>query len=254
MQKPDNSILILILSAAFCLILLGSPIVALSQEGVIASTPLAGAIAKAAGAKEVRVLSPEGAMHPPEYDLKPSDLLKLEGAKIVIYGGYERMVSKLLEISREKNIFLLQVGTETSPESLIASARKISEVLKTEKDEQVWERQFIEELKTLQKKLSSFSGKRAIVHPYAYAFCKWANLTVVKTVNPAELTPRVVADAVAQKPDLVVDVLHFPVARVIAENAKCKYIQIINFPGVENTKTLKDIFDYNSMQIIKVFQ
>ena len=157
MQKSDNPIIILVISAAFSLIFLSSPIVVLSQEGVVASTPLAGAIAKAAGAKEVRVLSPEGAMHPPEYDLKPSDLLKLEGAKIVIYGGYERMVSKLLEISREKNILLLQVGTETSPENLIASARKISQVLKTEKEEQVWEKQFMERIEDASKTSSLLS-------------------------------------------------------------------------------------------------
>ena len=57
-----------------------------------------------------------------------------------------------------------------------------------------------------------------------------------------------------QKPDLVVDILHFPNAEVIAENAACKSIQVINFPGVENTKALEDVFEYNSTQLLKVFQ
>jgi hypothetical protein len=164
------------------------------------------------------------------------------------------MVSKLLETSREKNILALQIETETSPESLIASARKISRALKTEKEEQVWEKQFIEKLKTLQKKISPFSGKRAIVHQYAYSFSKWANLSILQMISPGELTPKVIADALVQKPELVVDVFHFPVARVVADNAKCKYIQIINFPGVENTKTLKDVFEYNSTQLIQAFR
>jgi zinc transport system substrate-binding protein len=251
MRKSDNPILFLVL---FFLILFSCPITTLSQEVVVASTPLAGAIAKAAGAKEVRVISPEGTRHPPEYDLKPSDLFKLEGARIVIYGGYERMVSKLLETSRRKNILLLQIGTETSPEALIASAKKISRTLKTEKEEQVWERQFLEKLNILQKKISPFSGKRAIVHEYAYPFSKWANLSIAQMITPGELTPKVVADAVIKKPELVVDILHFPVARVIAENARCRYIQIINFPGVEDTRTLEDIFEYNSMKVIEAFQ
>jgi zinc transport system substrate-binding protein/iron/zinc/copper transport system substrate-binding protein len=73
-------------------------------------------------------------------------------------------------------------------------------------------------------------------------------------IKPGELTPKGIADAVAQKPELVIDILHFPIARVIAENAKCKYIQIINFPGVEGTKTLEDVFEYNSMQLIRAFR
>jgi hypothetical protein len=256
MQKSANPFVLglLLLLVEISVMLFSFPLTTPAQEVVVASTPLVGAIARAAGAKEVRVISPEGTRHPPEYDLKPSDLSKLEGAKIVVYGGYERMISKLLETSREKNILLLQIGAETSPESLIASARKISQTIKTEKEERVWEKQFIEKLKTLQRKISPFSGKRAIVHQYAYSFSKWANLSIVQTISPGELTPKVVAEAVAQKPELVVDILHFPVARVIAENAKCKYIQIINFPGVENTKTLEDIFEYNSMQIIKASQ
>jgi len=77
---------------------------------------------------------------------------------------------------------------------------------------------------------------------------------VIQTISPGELTPKVIAGAVMQKPDLVVDILHFPNAKVIAENAGCKYLQVINFPGVENTKALEDIFEYNSTQLLKAFQ
>jgi hypothetical protein len=256
MQKSANRFVtgLLLLLVESSVMLFSFPLGTRAQEVVVASTPLVGAIARAAGAGEVRVISPEGTRHPPEYDLKPSDLFRFEGARIVIFGGYERMVSKLLETSRKKNILALQIETETSPESLIASTRKISRALKTEKEEQIWEKQFIERLKALQRKISPFSGKRAIVHLYAYPFSKWANLSIVQMISPGELTPKVIADAVAEKPELVVDVFHFPVARVVAENAKCKYVQVINFPGVGNTKTLEDVFEYNSSQFIKAFR
>jgi zinc transport system substrate-binding protein/iron/zinc/copper transport system substrate-binding protein len=191
--------------------------------------------------------------HPPEYDLKPSDLLKFEGAKVVIYGGYERTVPKLLEASKNKNILAIQIDTDTSPENLISQARKISEVLKTEKEEQFWERKFVEKLKELQKKIHPFSGKRAVVHRFAQPFAQWAGLELVQIVSPGELTPKVIGNAVAKHPELVVDIYHFPVARTIAENAKCKYIQVINFPGVGNTQTLEDIFEYNSQELLKIF-
>ena len=67
------------------------------------------------------------------------------------------------------------------------------------------------------------------------------------------MTPKVIGDTVAKNPDLVVYIYHVPVAQVIAENAKCKYIQVINFPGMGNTQGLEDIFEYNCIQLIKIF-
>jgi zinc transport system permease protein len=236
------------------LLFLSFPTTALAKETVVASTSLTGAIAKAAGAKEVRVVVSSEMRHPPEYDLKPSDLLKFEGAKVVVYGGYERMVSKLLEASKNKNILAIQVNTDTSPENLISQARKISAILKTEKKEQAWEERFLERLKELQKKISPFSGKRAVVHLFAQPFAQWAGLQIVQIVSPGELTPKVIADSIAKNPDLVVDIYHFPVAQAIAENAKCKYIQVINFPGVDHTQSLEDLFEYNSNKLLKIFE
>jgi ABC-type Mn2+/Zn2+ transport system permease subunit len=233
--------------------LLSFPVSSLAQDVVVASTSLAGAIAKAAGAKEVRVIVSSEMRHPPEYDLKPSDLFKLEGAKAVIYAGYERMTSKLIEASKNKNILAIQVNTETSPENLISQARRISEVLNTGEEERIWEKKFMEKLKGLQGQIHPFSGKRAVVHGFARPFAEWAGLQIVQIVSPGELTPKVIADAVGRKPDLVVDIFHFPVARAIAENAKCKYIQVINFPGIENTRSLEDVFEYNAAQLQRIF-
>lgn len=236
------------------ILLLNFPSPASAQEAVVASTSLAGAIAKAAGAKEVRIIVSSEMRHPPEYDLKPSDLLKFEGAKVVIYGGYERMVSKLLEASKNKNILAIQIDTETSPENLISQARKISKVLGTEREEHVWEEKFLEKLKELQKKISLYSGKRAIVHRFAQPFAQWAGLSIAQIISPGELTPKVIGDAIAKNPELVVDIYHVPVAQVIAENVRCKYVQVINFPGVENTQTLEEIFEYNSKELLKIFK
>jgi zinc transport system substrate-binding protein len=228
------------------------PTVGKAEDAVVATTSLTAAIAKAAGAKEVKVLTPPGQKHPPEYDLKPSDLLKIEGAAVVIYAGYEMMVSKLLETA--KGIQAIQVSTDTSPETLISQARKISKILKSEKDEEAWEQKFLRELAEMQKKLSPYAGKRAVVHHFAQPFAKWAGLTVVHVIRPGELTPRAIAEAAAQAPDVVVDILHFPVAKVIAENAKCRYAQVINFPGVNETSSLEDIFQYNSTELMRAFQ
>jgi hypothetical protein len=226
----------------------------LAKKIVVASTSLVGAIAKAAGAKEVRIICPKEIRHPPEYDLRPSDVLKFEGAEIVIYGGYERMVQKLLETSKNKGLLAIQINTETSPENLIHQVGKISKILGTEKEAKAWELEFIDRLKFLKEKISFISGKRAVVHRFAIPFSQWAGLNVVQIIAPGELTPKVVMAAVAKRPELVVDILHFPNAKVIADSSKCKYVQLINFPGILNKDTLESLFEYNTTQILEVFQ
>jgi zinc transport system substrate-binding protein len=223
-------------------------------QTVVASTSLAGAIAQAAGAKEVRVLTPSETKHPPEYELKPSDLLKLESANVVIYGGYERMVERLVDASRNKNLTVVKIDTTTSPENLIAQTKKIAEVLHTEKQQQNWEKGFIEKLGILKKQLAPFAGKRAVVHLHAKPFVQWAGLSEVQVVPPGELSLKAVTDAVAKQPDIVIDILHMPAAKVIADNAHCRYAQLINFPAIQGTVTLEDIFEYNTAQALKAFQ
>lgn len=240
-----------ILLAVIFIMIMILPLKGMAQGVVVASTSLSGAIARAAGAREIRVLTPSEIKHPPEYDLKPSDLVKFEGADVVIYAGYEKMVSKLIETSKNKNIMSIQIDTTTSPENLIEQARKISKILKTEKEEQQWEKIFIERLKTLREKVLAFSGKQAVVHKFAQPFSRWAGLQVVQVISPGELTPKVIADAISKRPEIVVDIAHFPIAKVIAENIGCRYIQIINFPGIGGTQTLEDIFEYNVRQLLK---
>lgn len=223
-------------------------------EVVVASTSLTGAIAKAAGAEEVRILTPEGLKHPPEYELKPSDLFKFEGATAVVYAGYERMIQRLLETSRNRNIQVIQVNTENSPETLIEQARKVAKALKTEAAEQTWEGRFRRTLLGIRQTIAHLSGKRAVVHKFAEPFARWAGLAVTGVIRAGEITPKAIAEAIEQSPEVVVDVLHFPVAKVIAENAGCKYIQIINFPGAGNTSSLQDMFEYNTDQLMRAFK
>jgi zinc transport system substrate-binding protein len=251
-----GSILVSI-SVIFFALLISSSGLTLAEAAepvVVASTSLTGAIAKAAGAKEVRILTPVGIAHPPEYELRPSDLPKLEGARVVLFAGYERMVSKLVETGRNKQILVVQVNTEASPENLISQVRKVAAALKTEAYATAWEQEFVKKLAALRASLAPVSGKRAVVHWHAQPFARWAGLSVVEVVRPGELTPKVIADAIAQKPDVVIDILHSPVAKTIADNAKCRYAQVINFPGAGNTVTLDDLFEYNTKELLKAFK
>ncbi len=219
-------------------------------EVVVASTTLTGAIAKAAGAQEVRVLTPANVSHPPEYDLRPSDLLKLEKAQVVVYAGYEKMASRLAASAAGKNVLTVQVDTTLSPESLVLQVRKVAAALKSEKEAGAWEAEFLRRVALLRARLQPVSGKRAVVHLHAKPFAEWSGVAVVQVVPPGELSPRVISDAIQKKPEIVIDILHSPVARVIAENAGCAYVQLINFPGIGKTATLEDLFEYNTNRLL----
>jgi zinc transport system substrate-binding protein/iron/zinc/copper transport system substrate-binding protein len=225
-----------------------------SAQTVVASTSLTGALARAAGASSVRILTPADVKHPPEYELRPSDLAKFEGAQVVVYAGYERMVQKLVEVSKNKSMTVVQVDTTTTPDNFVNQARKIAAALRTEKEEQTWEKGFLEKLSSLKPRLAPYAGKKAVVHLHAQGFARWAGLEIVQVIMPGEISPRAIADAVAKRPDIVIDILHMPVAKTIADNARCRYAQLINFPGAGGTTTLEDIFEYDTTQVAKAFQ
>lgn len=119
--------------------------------------------------------------------------------------------------------------------------------------EQAWEKRFLEKLELLKKPLEVYAGKRTVVHRHAQPFARGADLAVVQVINPGELTPKVVGDAVALNPMLLIDIYHFPIAKVIADNTQCRYIEVIKFPGVGGPRSLEDLFEYNASQLRKAF-
>jgi hypothetical protein len=70
---------------------------------------------------------------------------------------------------------------------------------------------------------------------------------------PGEISPNAVAEAKAKRPDIVLDIIDMPAARMIAGNVRCPYAALITFPGAEKTATLEDILEYDTVQILKAF-
>ena len=87
------------LFVVFLLLLTALPLAAGPEPepapAVVASTAWTAAFGYAAGAETIHVLAPYEMRHPPEYELKPSDIAVLSQADFVIYAGYERMAEKI---------------------------------------------------------------------------------------------------------------------------------------------------------------
>ena len=223
-------------------------------QTVVASMPLTGALAKAAGAQEVRILTPPEAKDPPGYELLTSDLAQLNGASAVVLAGYEKMAPKLVGAAKGRGLTVVEVDTTISPDSFIAQARKIAGVFRTTKDEGTWEKGFLQRVAALKSRLARYSGRKAVVHAQAESFAAWAGLNVAQVIIPGEISAEMVTEAKAKQPDIVLDILNMPVAKIVAENARCRYAALIDFPGAEKTATLGDILEYDTMQIEKAFR
>jgi hypothetical protein len=62
--------------------------------------------------------------HPPEYEIKPSDLDAVSGASLVVYGGYEKFAKRLAETSGGAGVYEMKIFTDNVPAVLKAEAKR----------------------------------------------------------------------------------------------------------------------------------
>jgi hypothetical protein len=222
------------------------------EKTVVASTSWTAAIAEAAGARNVRVLAPVELRHPPEYELRPSDLAAASRADIIIYAGWESFAVRLAETAGGAGVELVRVVTSNTPESLNAEAERLARILGTEDRFAAWKKEFdplAEELR--QRVLAAWPGGRVVVEGMFTDFAGWLGLEILGEYGPAEPSPALIFNLVQTGPALVIDNYHIPSGRPIAEAAGAAYVELINFPGREGTKTVEDLFRYNADALIR---
>jgi len=219
---------------------------------IVASTSWVAAIAQAAGAENVRILAPVTLQHPPEYELKPSDLRAASKADIILYAGWEMFAKKLADTAGSAGIEMLTVNTTMSPDSIKAEAKRLSEIFGTQAKYEKWAVSFDRLTAELMQKIqAAYPSKNAVVQRMQTDYAKWAGFNIIGEWGPAEPSPAVILDLVKLKPVLVIDNYHAPSGRPIAEAAKASYAELINFPGKGGTKTIDDVFRYNASMLIK---
>jgi hypothetical protein len=217
------------------------------EKLVLASTTWVAALAEAAGAKNVRVLAPAELRHPPEYELKPSDLALVSKADYVLYAGWERFAEKLAETAGSAGIRLVKVTAENNPSVLIAEAEKLAALFGTTGRFESWRGEFEKlsgELKA--RIIAAWPDKRAVVQRMQTPFVRWLGFDIAGEYGPAEPSPALILELSRLNPALVIDNYHGPSGRPIAEAAQAPYAELINFPGKDGTKTLEDVFRYNA--------
>jgi zinc transport system substrate-binding protein/iron/zinc/copper transport system substrate-binding protein len=225
------------------------------EPAIVVSTSWVAAIADAAGLENVKILAPVDLQHPPEYELKPSDLQAVSQARVIVYAGWEMFAKKLAETADGANISVIKVNTTNDPDVLAGEAQKLAEQFGTVAAFEKWRDNFKVETTDLRAKvLAAWPDKRAVVQRMQTPFVKWLGFEIIGEYGPAEPSPQVILGLVNMKPALVVDNYHGPSGMPVSEAAKVPYAELINFPGRGGTKTLNDVFRYNADVLIKAAQ
>jgi len=243
-MKRSNSLFAVVAAALF----VAAPV---SAQTVVASTAWTGAIARAAGAAEVRVIAPLELKHPPEYEIKPSDLEAVRGAALVVYGGYEKFAQRLVETSGGAGTAELKLFTDNVPEALKREAKKVAEKLGTLPAFERWALSFDAYAEANRARIiAAFPDRRVVVQRMLKTYAEWLGFEVVGTFGPGEPSPAVVLELVKRKPALVVDNFHNSSGKPIAESLKAPRVELLNFPGKDGTATIEDVLAYNERQFL----
>lgn len=217
---------------------------------VVASTSWTAAIARAAGATRVTVLAPAELRHPPEYDFRASDIAKVAGSAIVVWGGYEPFIQRLIQAAEVPEERVVQVSTVNTPDNLMAQSRLLSERLGTIEAQQAWEKEFERFAADLRSQAGAAGAgeTRVLVHFHQQGLAEWLGYNVVGVFGPDELSPARVVELTQLKPDLIMDNYHNPQAQAVQEITGCRRVELRNFPETE-TDTIEALLLDNARKL-----
>jgi len=216
-------------------------------QSVVASTSWTGAFAQLAGADDVRVLAPFDMTHPPEYELRPSDLRAVSEADYVIYAGYETMVERLLATTGDSDAQAVQIVTVHAEPVLRRSVNAIASALGTET---IAEQRLAELFSVMDEwraevREYGLDQDRVIAHFHQRALAEDLGMNVVGVFGPAPLEARQIDELSRLDPTLIIDNGHNPIATPLLETTSARVTTWYNFPGIGGTRTLFEIFERN---------
>ncbi|MEV7471822.1 zinc ABC transporter substrate-binding protein [Streptomyces kronopolitis] len=211
----------------------GSSAKGASGPVVVATSSWEAALAKAAGAKNVRSLVPPSVRHAPDYDLKPSDLAAVADADYVLYASFEPFAGRIKEAVGSK-AKLIEINLDNAPDTAKGQVTKLGRKFGTEQAAASWNATFTARWDSLsrQVKASRPAGKPPVVA--AQKFTTWAadlaGARVVGTYGPEAVTPDQLSSLTAKKPAYVLENENMSTGTVLPGSG-AEQLNIANYPG-----------------------
>ncbi|GAA2980204.1 metal ABC transporter substrate-binding protein [Actinokineospora diospyrosa] len=195
---------------------------------VVAATAWEGALAKAAGAGEVKVIVPASVVHAADYEPKPSDLVAVSEADVVLYAEFEGFAGKLKEAAGG-DARVEAVVLDNKPDVVRSEVRKLAALLDTKQAAEEWIAKFDRKI----SELSVRSKGKVVSQAFVTYMAEITGLEVVGTFGPQPITPAQVADLAAKEPALVLDNAHMPTSGGVLPDTGAKQVEIVNYPGAD---------------------
>ena len=200
---------------------------------VVATTTWEGAFAKAAGAKDVKVIVPKSVQHAPDYDPKPSDLAAVAEADFVLYAPFEPYAEKIKEAAGS-DAELVEVNLDNDADKATAEVARLGKLFGTADAAASWQKSFGTQYAGLQRELkAAWPGGKApsvVTQVFTAWSAKMAGVNVVGTYGPEAVTAKQLSGLSAKKPALVLDNAHMSTGTVLPDSG-AKQVKIVNYPG-----------------------
>ncbi len=227
----------------------------MSSLKVIVTTSWTASFAKAAGAEDITILAPVEMAHPPEYELKPSDIQALSEADVIIYAGYEGMVDKIVQTAASKNINTVKIDTDNNLNTIKSSIRAISGELGTEEygENSITEisnffEDWINELKS-----EELYGKQVTVHKFQRRLAENLGFVTETEYGPAPAEAKDLLEIRNNNSPIIIDNIHGPVGRALRDILPgTDYVLFRNFPSDPEEVSLLDILKENRTSLMRL--
>ncbi len=220
---------------------------------VVATTTWEAALARAAGASDVRYIVPASIRHAPDYDLKPSDLAAVAGADYVLYASFEPFAARIKDAAGSK-AKLVELDLDNDPATTSADVTRLGELFGTRQQAHKWNTDFSSHWKswTQQVKAAWPGGKPPVVVAQAYATwaAKLAGARLVGSYGPNQVTPAQLAQLTARKPQFVLDNENMSTGTVLPGSG-ARQLDIANYPGQD--LDLTTVYRTAAAQMAKAF-
>ncbi len=236
-----------------CVLLIPSGVLAADEPvQVVATTPWTAAFALAAGADHVDVLAPYDMQHPPEYELRATDIGRARNADLLIYAGYEAMMGRIGSALGEAAPEMLQIRTDHARVTIETSVMAIAKELGTEETARARLAEIIEFLDAWRGEIERRGADdlTVITHAFQAPILQELGIEPAGVFGPGPLSAGQIGELTRHNPALVVDVWHNQSAQPLRETVpEAEFVALINFPGRDGTRTLMDVLAHKRLTL-----
>ena len=231
---------------------------AAAADDVLATNSWTAAFVEMSGGEAVQ-LAPSSMTHPPEYELKPSDVKKVRDADYLVYAGYEVLMKTVFYSFGKPEETLIKIFTSYSPEVLEKSVLLIAERLGTTAEAELRIAEYNDRISAArgQLKAAGLFGQPVLVHFHQKPLADALGFEIKGVFGPQPLEVKQIAEMAKADVTLIFDNAHNPMAAPLEEILAIDAVELVNFPGfpLEDgstvPETLTEVMEYNVNKMLQ---